>query len=634
MQRLAVILLLAVACTGAAAAVRAADRVAKTQPANLTRTSIVLHGDSSLVLGAFGIDGDGRNGAAGTIQPGVALWNAGSGEMQLDRQINVSPNGEYTTAVSGVGHDAPALVQTATGGVLVVYGAISTYLAYHPPASWRCFSNLACEPFKFAPSSDANAHVIDALAASPEYLLPTVGLSETSFATVGNTTIIAGQQQPGGPYGESGAQAYVTLHASDDGGTFDSAAGPWNFKSSHAAPASGTQTLSLTPPDDAYAAFGITNAGSGQGTVALTLAGARCQITIATNGDANAAAAAIASAFGRACAALSNRFAMMQVRYDPSMVIAGKALAPAEVGITTSAAGAFPAPAITCTGALACGSPKGPNTLLPERGSGLHRHFLYGGVLRSGTHVYYLMDIEKTTGNWYARAGNSYALALACFRADEPAGARWTWTDCGGRHPFPMQPGTTPVMRLDANSPYLIAAPQSGYRGGMAPYVYDWSMRAQASAGTPVIAAVSAATMRDGNVMLVHGCQTMSGTITACYALYDAQRGVTRSAGTIDTPPGGGSFASIAVAAKSDGTIEAGILAGAGDRWGCSTGTCFLTYRYDAQADRWVRLASASLGGSDTTGFPGSLAVDGDRFLLQIHRKTAQGYVQVAQVRS
>ena len=634
MQRLVALLLLAVGCTAAAAVVRAADRVAKTQPANLTRTSIVLPGDSSLVLAAFGIDGDGRNGNPGTIQPGVALWNANSGEMQVDRQINVSPAGEYTTAVANEVHDAPALVETANGGVLVVYGAVSTYLAYHPPASWRCFNSLACEPFKFATSSDANAHVIDALASSPEYLLPTVGLSETAYATLGNSTIIAGQQQPGGPYGESGAQAYVTLHASGDGGTFDTAAGPWNFKSSHAPPASGTQTLSQTPPDDAYAAFGITSAGTGAGTVDLTLAGARCQIAITSNGDASAAAAAVASAFASSCAALSNRFAALQVRFDPSMLIGGKTLAPAEVGITTSGTGTLLAPAVTCAGALACGSPKGQNTVLLERGSGLHRHFLFGGVLRSGTHVYYLMDVEKTTGNWYAKAGNSYALALVCFRADEPVAARWTWTDCGGRHPFSMQPGTTPVMRLDTSSPYLIAAPRSGYRGGMAPYVYDWSMRGQASSGTPVIAAVSAALMRDGNVMLVHGCQTTSGTLTACYALYDTQSGLTRSAGTIDTPPSGGSFASIAVVAKSDGTIEAGILAGAGDRWGCPIGTCFLTYRYDAQADRWVRLASASLGGSNTSGFPGSLAIDGDRFLLQIHRKTAQGYVQVAQLRS
>jgi hypothetical protein len=607
--------------------------VAKQQPANLSRTSIVLHGDPSLLLAAFAIDGDGRNGGAGTIQPGVALWNANSGAMLLDRQINVPPDGEYTTAVSSSGHDAPSLVETANGGVLAVYGAASTYLAYHPPASWRCFSSVACQPFKFASSSDANAHVIDALGSSPEYLLPTVGLSEISYATLGNTTIIAGQQQPGGPYGESAAQAYVTFHASADGGTFDTAAGPWNFHASHAPPASGTQTLSLTPQDDAYAAFGITNATSGSGTVSLMLAGARCDVTISSNGDAAAAAAAIASAFAGACPALSNRFAATQVTFDPALAIGGKPLAPAEVGITTSASGKLPAPTIACSGALTCGTAKGQNTILLERGSGLHRHFLFGGVLRSGNYIYYLMDIEKMTGSWFGRASNSYALALACFRATEPSGATWTWTDCGGGHSFTLQPGTQPIGRLDSDSPYLIRPPQSGYRGGMAPYVYDWSGRAQANAGSPVIAAVSAATMRDGNVMLVHGCQTSSRVLAACYALYDTHNGTTRSAGTIDVPPGG-SLASIAVVAKSDGTIEAGVLAGEGDRWGCPPGTCFLTYRYDAQADRWARLASASLGGADTDGFPGSLAVDGDRFLLQLHRKTAQGYTQVAQVRS
>jgi hypothetical protein len=631
MQRL-VALVLTVACM-AAAAVGALDRVAKTQPANLTRTAIVLHADPSLLLAAFAIDGDGSNGERGTIQPGVALWNADSGAMLLDRQINVAPDGEYTTALSSSGHDAPALVQTATGGVLAVYGAASTYLAYHPPASWRCFSNVACEPFKFAASSDANAHVVDTLASSPEYLLPTVGLSETSYATLGNTTIIAGQQQPGGPYGQSAAQAYVTFHATADGGTFDTAAGPWDFKSSHAPPASGTQTLTLTPQDDAYAAFGITSAGAGQGTVALTLAGSPCTITISSNGDASAAAAAIAAAFPRACPSLSNRFAAVQVQFDPVMAIDRKALAPAEVGITTSATSRLSAPTITCSGAISCGTAKGPDTIAVERGSGLHRHFLFGGVLHSGSYVYYLMDVEKLTGSWYGAASNSYALALACFRAREPSGATWTWTDCGGGHAFTMQPGVQPVARLDENSPYLIRAPQGGYRGGMAPYVYDWSMRAQADAGSPVIAAVSAALMRDGNVMLVHGCQTSSRVLTACYALYDTHTGTTRSAGTIDTPAGG-SLASIAVVAKSDGTIEAGVLAGEGDRWGCAPGTCFITYRYDAQADRWSRLASAPLGGSNTDGFPGSLAVDGDRFLLQLHRKTAQGYTQVAQVRS
>jgi hypothetical protein len=243
------------------------------------------------------------------------------------------------------------------------------------------------------------------------------------------------------------------------------------------------------------------------------------------------------------------------------------------------------------------------------------------------------MDVEKLTGSWYGKASNSYALALACFRASEPSGATRTWTDCGGNHPFTLQPGAQPIARLDPSSPYLIRAPQSGYRGGMAPYVFDWSMRAQEAAGSPVIAAVSAATLRDGNVMLVHGCQTNSKVLAACYALYDTHSGTTRSAGTIDVPPGG-SLASIAVVTKSDGTIEAGILAGAGSRWGCPAGTCFITYRYDAQSDRWLRLASASLGGSDTDGFPGSLAVDGDRFLLQLHRKTAQGYTQIAQVRS
>lgn len=628
MQRLAVF----VAAGVLLGAVHAADRVASQQPANLTRTAIALRG-SPLVLGAFGIYGDGRNGAIGTIQPGVALWNPDSGAMVDDAQINVPPAGEFTTTSRNAGHDSPSLVETASGGVLAAYGAASTYLAYRPPPAWRCLGTLACEPFKFAPSSQANAHVVEALASSPEYLLPTVGISEISYATIGSTTIIAGQQQPSGPFGQASAQAYVTFHAGGDGGTFDTAQGPWNFRSTHQPPASGTQTLTLTPADDAYAAFAVVRATGGGGVVSLGLGGAHCVISIGSNGDAPAAAASIAASFATACAPLRDRFAAVAVHYDPSMVIAGKALAPAVVGITTTQTGAVPLPTVSCTGAIACASPRGPDTMLVERGSGLHRHFLFGGVLRSGSYVYYLMDVEKTTGNWFARASNSYALALVCFRASEPHGAVWTWTDCGGGHPFNMQPGTNPAARLDGGSSYLIRPPESGYRGGMAPYVYDWSMRAQASAGAPVIAAVSAATMRDGNLMLVHGCQTPTRVVTACYALYDTHRNVTRSAGTVETPPGG-SLASIAVIAKSDGTIEAGILAGEGERWGCPAGTCFLTYRYDAQGDRWIRLGSAALGGSDTDGFPGALSVDGDRFLLQLHRRTATGYSVETQLRS
>jgi len=640
MQRISTLLIALLAattlCSASAAdeVVRAADRVAQRQPANLTRTSILLKGATPLVLGAFQINGDGRNGAIATMQPGVAVWNADGGEMLLDRQINVPPSGNFTTATANAGHDAPSLVETATGGVLTIYGAVSTYPGYHPPAAWQCFGKFACEPFKFADASHADEHIVDELAQSPEYLLPTVGLSEASYATIGDATIIAGQQQPGGAGGEPGAQAYVAFHADAGGGTFDTTAGPWNFRSSHEPPGWGVQTITLTPPDDAYADFAVMRADSGPGSVTLGLAGENCSLTINSNGDAASAAAQIAQAFPSACAALRGRFHAVQVRHDSEITYDGRQLAPAVVGITTTDRGPLPAASVTCSGAIACGTSRGSNTILIERGSGLHRHFLFGGVLRSGPYVYYLMDVEEVTGNWETQGENSDGLALACFRTGAPSGAQWTWTDCAGSHPFALAPGMHPTSRLDPQSPYLIHAPRSGYHGGMAPYVFDWSMHAQAVGGIPVIAAVSAALLPNGNLLLAHGCKTTSGGFGACYALYDTRNGATQSAGTIDSPPVG-SLASIALMSKSDGTVEAGILAGEGDRWGCgAVGTCFLTFRYNAYQDSWIPLARTPFGGNDVAGFPGSLNVSGDRFVFQLHRKTSAGYSVETQIRS
>ncbi|HTU70966.1 MAG TPA: hypothetical protein VMF11_11670 [Candidatus Baltobacteraceae bacterium] len=624
-------------CIGTLAAdqpVRAADRVAKTQPANLTRTSLLLKGTPNLVLGAFEVDGDGHNGAVGTIQPGAAIWNADSGTMLADRQINVPPNGNYTTALSEAGHDAPALAQTAGGGILAVYGAISTYIPYHPPDAWRCLGRLACEPFKFAADGASDLRVLDALANSPEYLLPSVGISEASYATVGAVTIIAGQQQPGSRYGQSGAQSYVTLHAKPGGGTFDTTAGAWDFRSSHVPPGDGGETLTLTPQDDAYADVGIVHAGEGPGTMTFDLGSVHCAVRIAAAGDAAAAATQVTAAFSGACPQARGRFAAVQVKYDPAMRVGGALLAPAVVGITTPVNGPLPPPQVHCDGALSCASPHGPDTMLVERGSGLHRHFLFGGVMRSGAYVYYLMDVEELAGSWYGRGESSEGLALACFRARAPAGDRWTWTNCAGRDAFTLTPGMRPLARLTPDSPYLVGAPQDGYRGGMAPYQYDWSMRPRVPPGIPVIAAVSATTMRDGDLMFVHGCETPDRLFTACYALYDTRSGLTRTAGTID-PSAGGSLASIAAITKADGTVEVGILAGEGDRWGCgAAGTCFLTYRYDARANRWYPLGKAPLGGRDVAGFPGSLNVEGERFLIQLHPLTGAGTTVETEVRS
>lgn len=621
-----------VSCYGGSAAdqpVHARDRIAARQAANLTKTALVLRTGAPLVVGAFSISGDGRDGEQGTIQPGVAVWNADTGAMLEDRQINVPPDGSFTTATANTEHDAPSLVRTANSAVLAIYGAVSTYGAYHPPPAWHCAAAVACEPFKYAaPQVATDAGIVEALAQSPQYLLPTVGLSEASSATLESTTIVAGQQQPDSRFGQPGAQGYVTLHAGPGGITFDTAAGPWNFERSPGPPADGEEVPALMPSDGAYADVGIVRAATGEGTFALQIGSASCAITIDAQGNAAQAAADIAAAFAARCPALRDRFAAMQVKDDRAMVVDGTALAPAVVGLTTTETGPLPNPHVACSGSIACASPRGADTMLVERGSGVHHHFLFGGVVRSGPYFYYLMDVEKSTGNWYARAGSSYGLSLVCLRASPPQGATWTWTNCAGQHPFHLAPGEHPVDRLTPRSGYLIGAPANGYRGNMAPYVDDWSMRAQAqSAGFPVIAAESLVRMRDGNLMIVHGCATTTHVTTACYALYDARTGATARAGTIDEPEGGGSLASIAVLQRTDGTIEAGVLAGEGERWGCgAAATCFLTYRYDTAQGRWVHLGSAPLGGTNTAGFPGSLDVSGDRFVIETHRRTASGY--------
>lgn len=621
----------------ALATVRAADRVAKQQPANLTQTTVLLHGSTPLVLGAFAIDGDGANGVRGTIQPGVAVWNADSGSMLDDRQINVPPNGNFDTATSSTGHDAPSLVETASSGILALYGAASTYSGYRPPADWRCPSGVACEPFKFASSSQTDQRIVDTLAASPEYLLPSVGISEASYATLGTTTIIAGQQQPGSRYGQTGTQAYVAFHASGSGGSFDTTAGPWNFMTTHLPAADGIEALSLAPADDAYVDFGIVRAASGSGSVALGLGGATCTIPVSSNGSAADVAAQVAATFDHACAQVRDRFGAMQVRYDPAMVVGGANLAPAIVGITVRAGTPPPPTTVTlrCNGAIACASARGPDTVAIGRGSGLHRHFLYGGVVQRGSYIFYLMDVEQVSGSWYGKSSASYGLALLCLRTTQPQGATWTWTDCAGSHPFTLAPGTTPVARFERGSPYLVPAPRDGYRGGMAPYISDWSMAAQATMqGFPVIAAVSATFMPDGTLMLGHGCATPARVLTACYALYDTRSGVTISAGTIASPPGG-SLASFALRTRSDGTVEAAVLAGNGERWGCGrAGICFLTYRYDTALGRWVALGQTSLGGANTDAFPGSVAVSGDHFVIQLHRPSSAGFDVETQIRS
>src|SRR6185437_5084722 len=130
------------------------------------------------------------------------------------------------------------------------------------------------------------------------------------------------------------------------------------------------------------------------------------------------------------------------------------------------------------------------------------------------------MDVQQVTGSWYGSEHNSYALALACIRAGEPRGSIWTWTDCGGGHPFELAPGAAPMERLGEDSPYLVGPPAGGYPNDYSHYIYDWSMQGQPPARSvsyPVISSESIATLR-GHLVIAHGCQAANGTDTVCYA--------------------------------------------------------------------------------------------------------------------
>lgn len=629
------VVVFAIACTAVVRSddrVRTQGRVTGAQPANLTRNSLLIRGRTPFVLAAYEISGDGTHGAVGTVQPGLALYNANSGALSSDDQINVPPHGEYTIATSGSGHDAPSIVHTADGGVLAMYGAISTYAGYHPPPAWHCGFAIACEPFKFAHAAADDERLVDDLAGSQEYLLPSVGISEASYVTLGDATLIGGQQQPSTRFGQSGAQGYLALHAHGGGLVFETEGGLWDFHSG-IPQSNGLTILTTTPSDDAYVDFGITSA-SGPGSARITIDGATCSANVDSGGSPERAAADIARAFA-SCSAFAGRFGAMQVAYDPAMRVHGVVLAPAVVGITARALDGLPTWSnvqLSCSGGIACGSPHGANTVADVRGSGLHRHFLFGGLIQIGSYAYYLMDVEQLTGSWLGKGQSSLGLALACFRTAGGSESGWTWTDCAGRNAFRVHAGEAPSNRL-RDGRYTIPAPERGFSGGMAPYVTDWSMTGQgATPLAPVVAAVSVTRASDGTLMFVHGCQTTNRIYTVCYARFDPRTGRTVSAGTVAEPPGG-SLTSVAVRTRREGTIEAGVLTGEADKWGCGgTGLCFMTYRYDGS--RWIRLGTAAIGGDESAGFPGTVSVDGDRFVVQMHRKSGASYDVIVQTRS
>lgn len=600
-----------------------AIRAAAEQPANMTGTAFDLDRPSGrAVLSAFEIPGDGSNGAAGTMQPGIGLWDERSQHVDADRQINLPPSGNFTTATSNAGHDAPAIALTSDDGVLVAYGAASTYASYHPPAAWSCLRAQYCEPFKFAPSDDASASLADDLARSQEYLLPASGLSEMSSATLGDATLLAGQQQTATRSGQAGAQGFVSYRR---GGIFDTAAGAWNFRAQHAPAGDGLYTISRAPNDDAYVEFVIT-AVSGAGTIALALPGGDCVLHNVPAASPSSAVAAFVQYANTQCTAFRGRYRAVAVPFAPLE----RSLGTAVIGIAYRAGDVMslpPAPSdgLTCSGGIACASPRGANMLYDVRLSGLHRHFMFGGVRRLGRFIYDLVDVQQVTGSWFGAEHNSFALALACFRTDGPHGSAWEWTDCSGRHPFSLTPGAAPVARLERGSPYLIPPPSS-YPSEFTPYIYDWSMSAQPPASPttyPVVSAESLALLRDGTLVIAHGCQTRAKAFGLCYALYDTKTGRTTSVGFIDDAPRGGSLASIALRTDGRGGLALGAIAGIGSKWGCtSPGPCALVYSFDGVAKRWSRVSAQSLEGANDAGFVGTVAVSAHGFLYQYKQRS------------
>jgi hypothetical protein len=601
-------------------------RAALAQPSNLTHTLERLGGPGAWrIITAFAISGDGSNGNVGTLQPGVSVVDEHSDQTVSDTQINLPPNGSFTTSTSSAIHDAPSIARTAGDDVLVIYGAASTYARYGPPGSWRCQGTYFCEPYKIASGRDASAaSIAKALAASPEYLLPSVGLSEASSATIGDATIVAGQEQVTSATSVGGPQGYVTIHA-NDGGYFDTVAGPAPLRARNA-PADGLQTITRPPEDDALASFRVS--GNGSGHIALD----NCEVALTADTPA-AATQLFAASFERnassACLALRSSLTAVATFND--------ALLPGPVvglAVRSGDARAVALPTLHCDGAIVCGSTRGAGTLLDERGTSVHHHFLWGGVVRAGAYVYDLLDVQQEPLTWYARGHNSLALALACFRSSGPRGGRWTWTDCAGNHPFEVAPGVRPKYRLgtgagSARSPYLVGPPRGGYADGMVPFIYDYGMRAQPSSGDglwPVISAESLTQTSNGHLIVAYGCNDREHDLAICYVELDPATAQTLRAGFIERPRGGGALAAIALAAPS-GHATLGLLAADGSRYGCAgASVCALRYDYDGHGV-WRRTVVHEFPGGPASGFPGSVAAssDGRTLLYSVRQRNQEG---------
>ncbi len=582
-------------------------------------------GHTRSIAAAIALDGAAAMGAARTQQPGVAQWDA-RGQVRL-RQINLPPQGSLLDDAAHPDHDAPQLAVLASGAVVVPYGAANTYGALDPPAAWACGTGTFCEPFKFAAARE-RGDLPDALARSPEYLLPSTGLSEISAATLGDATILAGQQQVATPRGEAGAQGYVVLHARGDAAWFETADGPREVRSAHAR-ANGMAMVTAMPTDDAYADVAV-DGGEGTGDIGVTIGDRACILHGAPGRDAVRALLAYAAAV---CTRFTERYALQRVSYDPLLRFEGRAPADA-LGITAASGDPARLPAvrevrITCTGAIACGSQAGANRAADVRESGLHRHFLWGGLTRAGPFIYDVLDVEQVTGSWDGAGHNALALALACFRTRGERDGAWIWTDCAGHHPFAVKPDSRAPPRLSPRSPYLIGAPLDGYAAGMLPFVFDWRMRAQPPAdgarGYPVLSAHALVRERNGDLAIAYGCQDRGGAYAVCMLRYDGRSGRTRDARFAVRPQDGGSLASLALRSDPDGRLHLAILAGMGARWGCArAGPCAMSYAQDANGG-WRREKTVQSGGANDAGFPGSVTASGTAFIVLQRVLTSDG---------
>ena len=615
-----------------------------TQATNLSHTLDTARAGGSLFgISAYAIDGAGDNGPAGSVQPGIALWDWSTGRLVASAQINRSP-AHFDTADSNAGHDAPDVVPLAHGGTLVTYGAMSTYRGYHPPQAWACQDAVFCQPFKFAPPA-ANANdLIRALSASPEYHLPTIGLSEASSVTRGDVSVIAGQEQTTSALGVPGTQGYVTYHATGaSSGYFDTTHGPYDFHAPIAEAGDGLTTLTLPPKDNAYFEFAIWSApAQREATITITVGAQRCALTIGTGeGNPAAIASTYVDAFNGArtpeCAPLRARLLAVRPVHDIDEYHGSDNLAEQTVGfdLRDGDVEALSAPRVACDD-ITCnsgsGDGNGPNTVLDlrDRGYAEHRHFLFGGMIEAGGFIYELLDVQQVTHSWYGAGHSSLALALACFRSRGPAGSTWTWTDCAGRHPFLAAPGIRPAYRLGTGahandrpaSPYLIGPPRSGAPSTMIPFSYDYGMERQprgphGAPWWPVISAEALTVDGPDHLRIAYQCFDTSGHMGICALRYDTRSGESDDAGFVDMPEGGGSLAALAFAKRSGGPITLGALVGDGDRWGLTSGAWAMTYAL--RGSHWERRAVHSFGGRNNAAAPGVVAssADGRRLFFQ-----------------